>query len=166
LDRQWRLLVDPVTITGILAAGNQAMGLLKTAAEALKAAGKPEAVGALAEVQISMMDLLQKQQTLIEENRSLRDRVAQLEEELKVKSELEFHHNSYWRRTSPDSLEGPFSSVNWDVHRKLVRMHTYNRDVFDGVEKVHFYEQHTKDGSWVPAEFLRANGVPGEDRNK
>jgi len=158
--------VDPATITGVLVAGNHALALLKTASEALKAAGKPEAVGSLVELQLSMMDLLQKQQALIEENRELRLKVALLEEELKTKGELEFHHNCFWRRVGEASLQGPFSPTSWELHRKLVRMRHYGRGVYEGVEKVHFCEPNSKDSAYVPSNFLKRNQVIGADQDR
>src|SRR4051812_24736254 len=104
--------MDPMTVgtavTGALAAGTHVLSLLKGAAENVRALGKAEVVNDLIEVQLAMMDLLQKQQELVEDNRSLKTKIERLNCLLEDKSQLEVHFDAYWRRNG-SALEGPFS---------------------------------------------------------
>jgi len=146
--------MDPATITGVLAAGSHVVNLLKTAAEALKKSGKPEAVGSIVEIQVAMMDLLQKQHALIDENRQFRERVRDLEDSLAIKDTLEYHHSAYWRSTA-EGLDGPFSPTQWELERRLVRMRRYGRQQYEDGEKLHFYEPNSKDSAYVPMTYMQ-----------
>jgi len=157
--------VDPATIGGavggVLAAAKTLTELLRGTLDTAKALGKAEIVGELVDLQRATMELLQKQQDLIEENRGLRRERDELTDQLTIKGELEFHHGSYWRPTPDGKLEGPFSSVCWDDERKLVRLTEVSKDDF-GRGPVYYYEcpKH-KTGIEVPARFVDERAVRG-----
>jgi|SRR6267154_711510 len=59
-----------------------------------------------------------------EENRALKDQIAQLTAELATKASLKHDGEQYW--TEKDGRrDGPFCAVCWDVDKKLVRMRHY-----------------------------------------
>jgi hypothetical protein len=149
--------MDPASITAFASAGTQLVGLVKTAIEAVKSTGKPEAVSRLAEVQAAMMDLLQKQQALIDENRTLQERVRQLEGELEIKAALVPHHNAYWW-PKDEGLDGPFSLTQWDIHRKLVRMRFWRHEKNGSIL---YHEPNSKDNAWVPLPWAQQQKVLG-----
>jgi hypothetical protein len=155
--------MDPVSVgaavSGAISAGSHILSLLKGAAESAKAHGKAEVINDLIEVQLAMMDLLQKQQALIEENQSLRNKLNELQSALEDKSVLEVHHDSYWKRLDEKTLDGPFSMTLWDTNRKLVRMRYQSRGELDGIEKYGFYCPTSNEYSYVPTAFLRENNV-------
>ncbi len=145
--------MEPVAI---LSLGTQIMSFLRSAAEALKAAGKPEAVGGVVEAQLAMMDLLQKHQALLDENRSLRDRLREAEEALEHKGALIHRHSAYWKQMEDGTLDGPFAASMWDRERRLVRMQRHNRITDHGIVAVRFIEPTAKDSIWVPVPFMEA----------
>ncbi len=151
--------MDPASITSILTVGSNVISLLKTTAEALKAAGKPDAVGAVVEAQLAMMDLLQKEQALLDDNRALRERVRTLEETLSVRESLLYRHRAYWRQTPEGALDGPYAPSQWDIHQRLVRMARTGRDTWDDGEKIIFSDSNSKDSTNVPVAFLREAGA-------
>lgn len=79
-----------------------------------------------------MMQVLAEQQKLVDENRSLRDRVRELQDIIETKQKLEFHHNAYWTRNEVSSLDGPFSSQEWDYSKRLVRLADYGNAGYGG----------------------------------
>lgn len=70
----------------------------------------PAAISAVMEVQQQIV-------TLMEEDRKLRNKNIQLENQLLDKASLKFHDNCYWRGNG-----GPFCSRCFDVDGLLVRM--------------------------------------------
>jgi hypothetical protein len=146
--------MDPSSITALLAAGSHAVRLLKTAGEAMKAAGKSEAIAPIVEAQMAMMDVLQKQQELIDDNRRLADEAANLREALEVSGSLEYRHSAYWRKTQDSRLDGPFLASGWDRDRRLVRMARWGRGVHGDGEKIQFYDRVSREEVYVPVSFL------------
>ena len=91
--------MDPTTIGATLSASSNLTAILKGIVEKVKASGKSEALGDFIEIQVALMDLLQKQQDLIEENRALRDEVRSLKEIISTEARfLELNHDAYWQR--------------------------------------------------------------------
>jgi hypothetical protein len=152
--------MDPITtISTAWTVGSNAVSLLKGAADQAKALGKSEIISTLIEVQVAMMEVLGEQQRLIDENRTLRERVRSLDELIAAKRRLEFHYNAYWSRGEDGALDGPFSTQDWDKSTLLVRLTSYGSDDFDGVRKVNFYNSQTKENIFVPLSFLHAERV-------
>jgi hypothetical protein len=153
--------MDPITaVSTAWTVGSNAVSLLKGAAEQAKALGKSEIISTLIDVQVAMMEVLGEQQKLIDENRMLREQIRSLEEVIEVKRSLEFHQNAYWSRNEDGSLDGPFSTQDWDKSKQIVRLADYGRDDFDGVIKVHFYNLGNKENVFVALSFLQKERVP------
>jgi hypothetical protein len=154
--------VDPVSIGGAVAgaisAGAHALGLIRTAAETAKTLGKSEVVSDLVEVQLAMMDLLQKQQLLIDENGELKKRNAFLEDAFDNKERLETHFNAYWVRVDENTLDGPFSTQQWDLERQLLRMHMISAK---DAPSLQFHCRATKETCWVTRTFILKHKVKG-----
>lgn len=152
--------MDPISaVSTAWTVGSNAVALLKGAAEQAKALGKSEIIGSLIDVQVAMMEVLSEQQKLADENRTLREKVRELEELIEAKRALEFHHNAYWSRNENGSLDGPFSTLEWDKTRKYVRLADYGLDEYEGGKKVQFYNISNKENIFVPLSFLQENKV-------
>jgi hypothetical protein len=144
--------------------GSRAVELLKGAAEQAKPLGKSEIISSLIDVQVAMMQVLAEQQKLVDENRSLRDRVRELQDTIETKQKLEFHHNTYWTRNEDSSLDGPFSSQEWDYSKRLVRVADYGSDQYSGVWKVRFYDARNNQEFYIPLSFLKSERVMVMDK--
>lgn len=131
------------------------MGVLETIKDAVKLAQK------LGNVEISqaLIDAQQAALDLMTENQKLRGELAQLREVLEKEHQLEFHHDTYWLRTAPQTLDGPFSATPWDNDKKLLRMSWTDRGTYNNVEMVRFYLRVNNDTVIVPVSFLRTNMV-------
>jgi len=152
--------MDPISaVTTAWTVGSNAVTLLKGAAEQAKALGKSEIIGTLIDVQVAMMEVLSEQQKLTDENRALREKVMELEEMIEEKGALEYHYNAYWSRNEDGSLDGPFSTLEWDKTKKRVRLADYGLDEYDGGKKVQFYNISNKENIFVPLSFLQKNSV-------
>jgi hypothetical protein len=147
--------MDVTAVELAVTGGAHILGLLRSTAENLRALGKAEVVNDLLEIQLSMMDVLQKHQSALDENRALRERVTELETLLDKHSRIEPHHNAYWLRVDDESLDGPFSLAQWDTARKLVRM------MYLGMEgeSAKFYCKVSRETVYIAPEFLRAMNV-------
>lgn len=153
--------MDPISaVSTAWSVGSNAVALLKGAAEQAKALGKSEIISTLIDVQVAMMEVLSEQQRLVDENRALREKVRELEEIIEAKKNLEFYHNAYWSRKDDGSLDGPFSTQEWDKERNLVRLADYGQDDYEGITKVHFHNISNKENIFVPVSFLHKNKVP------
>ena len=131
------------------------MGFLETIKDAVKLAQKLGNV----EMTQSLISAQQDALDLMTENQKLRGELAQLREVLEKDQQLEFHHDAYWLRTDPQTLDGPFSATPWDERRKLLRMSWSERGVYNAVEKVRFHLHENNESKMVPVSFLRANKV-------
>lgn len=152
--------MDPISaVSTAWTVGSNAVALLKGAAEQAKALGKSEIISTLIDVQVAMMEVLSEQQRLGDENRALREKVRELEQIIEAKKNLEFHHNAYWCRNDDDSLDGPFSTQDWDKERNLVRLADYGQGDYEGIIKVMFYNISNKENVFVPLSFLQQNKV-------
>ena len=60
---------------------------------------------------------------MMEENRTLKDEVRSLKEQLQTKAKLTFKNNVYYIVEEDVSEEGPYCSACHDTDRKLVRLH-------------------------------------------
>lgn len=58
---------------------------------------------------------------LLDENRRLKDRVGELEAIQKIKEDLIFEDNLYWRRAE-DGRDGPYCTKCWDSNQDLIRL--------------------------------------------
>jgi len=96
---------------------------MRGVADALRASGKSEAVAQVIDLQLAMMDLLQKHQELFAEATRLRAQVVDLEKALIDRGNIEFHFEAYWRRLPDGKFEGPFSPHCFDKDGRLYRMH-------------------------------------------
>lgn len=160
--------MDAVSVTQaaqtVIAAGSHLYSLFKVAMDRVKAAGRSEVMGDFIELQLAMMELLQRQQELVDVNMTLRDQVRSLKEELDVRQSLEVHFNAYWRRLDANTLDGPFSLQTWDEKGILLRMPYRSRNIHDGEEKIHFQVESSvcNEIISVPTLFLREHKVPSE----
>lgn len=152
--------MDPISaVSTAWTVGSNAVTLLKAAADQAKALGKSEIISTLIDVQVAMMEVLSEQQRLVDENRVLREKIRELEEIVKAKKNLEFHHNAYWSRKVDGSLDGPFSTQEWDKEANLVRLADYGQDNFEGIAQVHFHNISNKENVYVPVSFLQKSKV-------
>jgi len=147
-----------IAIAGAAAAGANVIALIRAAADKLKATGKSEVIGELIEAQLAMMDLLQKHQSLIDENHQLRVELRQVRELLESRQNLECFHDAYWFREG-NRLEGPFSMRTWDNDKKLARMECLRRERFEDGEKLVFTYRPNNEMAYVPVNFATKNNL-------
>jgi hypothetical protein len=151
--------MDLATVTGGLGAANHVLSLLKGVAEGVRASGKAEGVSQILDLQMALMDLLQRHQALISDNELLRAQVRALEDKLKDQGALRVHHGAYWRQRDDGSLDGPFSQPEWDLNRRFVRLFYHGRT---GSSPDRFIFRVEKGGSafvYVPEQFLKEHRV-------
>ncbi len=95
------------------------MGALDTAKELAKLVQKLdniEVVQKVIELQGDLMELQERFQELLDENRDLKKK-------LEAPTELLFQDNMYWRAKGKEEQEGPFCTKCFDGDGKTVRMH-------------------------------------------
>jgi hypothetical protein len=85
---------------------------LKRIAKILQEAGKIELYSQLLDVMKQCLDLQ-------EDNRKIKAENDNLVELLKIKDELIYKQNAYWKKNDND---GPFCTRCWDKHKDLIRM--------------------------------------------
>lgn len=145
--------MDPITISQAVASGHHILALFKNVTGGLKDLGRIEMVNQVMEIQLAMMDLIGKQQELVDENRKLN---AQVEELNRVRV-VRFEFNSYWlpRENGEPGLDGPFSKNSFDRKAGLVRL------LFKGPSKDHvrFESSDHAENIVVPVSFLEDNKV-------
>ena len=64
------------------------------------------------------------------ENHALKERIAELEKNLKLRAELKFESGVYWR-IDGQTKEGPFCQRCYDADGKLLRLHPQTADGYD-----------------------------------
>jgi hypothetical protein len=128
--------MEPMTFTAALASGHHAVSLVRAAIDGVKALGKTEVVNQLIDVQLSLMDVLEKCQQLQTENHQVENEKRKLQELLDTVPTVEFHYEACWKPRLDGSLDGPFSPQVWDAERKLMRMNLVERLISTGSCKV------------------------------
>jgi hypothetical protein len=80
------------------------------------------------------IDLYQKLSTFSEnlsqlqqENVELKNKIINLEDKLKIKEDLLFRDNAYWKKSDND---GPFCTRCWDKNNELIRMQNRNNVLY------------------------------------
>ncbi|MBS1702856.1 MAG: hypothetical protein JST12_14425 [Armatimonadetes bacterium] len=74
------------------------------------------------ELRTTIADIQDKALGLQEENASLREKIRDLEESLRMKNKLVPRLNSYWAQRKDQPEDGPYCTVCWDTKRQAVRM--------------------------------------------
>ncbi len=105
---------------------------------------------------------LERQSQLMSENMVLKRINRELQEQLSLSGNVEYHYQACWVRRPDGSLDGPFSPRVWDLERKLVRMHLSRRSS-TSFEYVCEKSQKT---SIVPFNFMEKNKVLSPDELK
>ena len=115
--------VEPVTtVTTAITAGHHAVALLKGITEKIKASGRSEGLSDFIDVQMAMLDLIQKHHEQIWENVQLRQRIHELESDKARDQDLRFDGEVYWK-VEGDKKDGPFCQTCYDRDRRLARLH-------------------------------------------
>ena len=110
--------MDAIILGSALAAGNHAIGMLRSAADGLKSSGKVEVIGQLIDAQLAMMELLQEHQKIVDEKNKLLEQVRQLEEKLKFQSTLVYDDKFYFLQG--DSV--PYCPQCWEASKKAIHL--------------------------------------------
>jgi hypothetical protein len=79
----------------------------------------------------SILDIQKECMDLVEENRSLKERIGELEVEKITNDKLGVKGHCYYLKKDDGELDGPFCTTCWDKDRKLIRMHISNGMGFD-----------------------------------
>ena len=154
---------DPMTV---IVSAKAVVAAIKQGAALAKKAGNQEVYAILLDAQEQTLDLREEVLSLRTEGQELRAENARLRQALEKEERLEFHHDTYWLRTAPQTLDGPFSTTPWDERRKLLRMSWSERGVYDAVERVRFHLHENNESKLVPVSFLRANRVPALEEHE
>lgn len=93
------------------------------------AVGMAQKIGSI-EVQQKLIDVQGEALEMIDDNRVLRGKIAELTLLIKTKKSLAFRNNFYWTTIDDGSEEGPFCSSCWDAGDKLVRLHEFEKKYF------------------------------------
>ena len=94
------------------------MGVVDSLKDAVKLAQQLGSV----EIAQSLIDAQQSALDMMEQNRALKEEVAQLKQALELKGAVNFHGGAYWHEVE-GKRDGLFCSKCWDVNQKLVRIH-------------------------------------------
>ena len=78
--------------------------------------------GATIELQEKLMRMREEAIDLQEENVSLRKRVSELEDALRLQTNLSFDGAIYWKTLSDTERDGPYCQRCYDVERKAIRL--------------------------------------------
>lgn len=78
--------------------------------------------GATIDLQQRLLQLREEAMSLQEENLLLTQRIQDLEEQLRISTELEYDGSLYWIKKSDTENEGPYCQRCYDSDRKLIRL--------------------------------------------
>ncbi len=106
------------------------MGILDTAKDVITLVQKADNLELVKQVLALNKDIM----VMMEENRSLRDQIRELKEQLHTKQALVVRGNHYWVRKEDGTEDGPFCTACQDSDHKLIRM-------TEGATRGHFYCQ-------------------------
>ena len=151
------------TVAGsALGAGSQVIGLLKGAIATAKAAGKSELLAGPIDVQVAMLDLLQKHQDVLDENGMLKRQNDELKSQRVLASEVSQHYGAYWRKVG-DAFDGPFSSREWENNGTLCYMKFGHRTHDEDRGPCYVFISNHADKheyAYVSINFLQKHNVP------
>ncbi len=105
---------------------------------------------------------LERQSQIMTENLELKRINRELQEQLSLAGNVEFHYQASWVRRPDGSLDGPFSPGIWDLERKLVRMQLSRRSS----STFEFVCEQSHRTSIVPFNFMAKHQVLSEDELK
>lgn len=114
------------TIAQLATATGHAVNLIKAVGEKIKN-GKKITVEDILEIQVTMMDMQGKQQSIISDNAELQARAGELEEAMRFKGELVRDGNALFLKTDEKHAE-PYCIACWGYERKLVGMRCWPDD--------------------------------------
>jgi hypothetical protein len=151
--------VDPLllqgAIVGAASIAANATTVIKAVVDKVKASGRSEMFQDIMDLQIAMMDLIQRQQELLTENDALRRQLQAANDRLAAKARVEFHHDAYWIPEDQGLFDGPYSRSELDVFGRLVRLKYWG--LFEKQSKdprVRFRDHKSEDEAAVPFSFL------------
>ena len=75
---------------------------------------------AVAEVQVKLILAQQQIIEVLDENRILKERLAELQDGQALEGAVSFHDGAYWKRRDDDKEDGSYCPSCWDRDRKLV----------------------------------------------
>lgn len=122
--------MEPATIAAAAAAASHVKNLFSGLVQAVKATGKSEVMEKFIDAQAAMMDLLQKQNDLIDRVRELEDGKGTLKAAADLRSKMKFNQVVYVIEGA-DTADGTYCPTCYDADAKLIRLHRYD----DGHER-------------------------------
>ena len=126
--------MEPVTtIGGAFSIGHHAASLLKGIAETIKASGKAEGLSDLIDLQMVMLELIQKHHEQILENVQQREQIRELDNKLKTARALEFdHERGFYILREDGKTDSAFCPTCYDNQKKEIRLHPVKHGSSDG----------------------------------
>lgn len=113
--------------TAAVTAAHHAVALLKGITEKVKSSGKSEGLSDFIDVQMAMIELIEKHHEQILENVQLREKIRELEAAQKARQELFFEEKFGWYYTKKDGKEdAQFCAKCYDGSQRFARLHQAN----------------------------------------
>ena len=117
--------MEPLSITAAVTAAHHLSSLVKGITESIRASGKAEALNDVIELQMVMLDLIDKHQKVVLQNVQLQEEVKQLKAQQKLADALCFDSDKNWYHYKSHSgdVTDRFCSTCFDNTQKLIRLH-------------------------------------------
>lgn len=153
-------MVDASSVAGAVAATAHVASLFKGLLDSSKTVGQAELAPRLVELSGAMLDLQVKQMQLIDENAGLRARIRELADNIRVV----VHYGLYWKIEENGLYSGPYDTMFWGRDQKLIRWRFQRVSTFTNTDEP-CYVFEPLDGNGmnriaVPASFMKEHGLP------
>jgi hypothetical protein len=112
-------MVDIATITGSISG---VVGVLREVVGLAKKAGSHELNEKVADLQTRILDIQTQLIELTNENRTLKERIAELERTAEIEKELVYEESVCWRTRDGKRIDGPLCPNCWDAQHKYVHL--------------------------------------------
>jgi hypothetical protein len=109
--------VDITVITGALTSIKTILDISKTLQDQKIVSAINSAV---ADVQVKLIEAQQQIMAVQDENRTLKDKLAELQDNKALEAMVTFHDAAYWKKREDGKEDGPYCPSCWDLSRKLV----------------------------------------------
>jgi hypothetical protein len=109
--------MDITVITGALTSIKTILDISKTLQDQKIVSAINSAV---ADVQVKLIEAQQQIMAVQDENRSLKETLAEVHDHKSLEALVSFHDAAYWKKREDGKEDGPYCPSCWDLNRKLV----------------------------------------------
>jgi hypothetical protein len=117
--------MDPTAILGALSGIKTILDLGKTLEDQKVVSAINSAV---ADVQVKLILAQQQIIEVLDENRRLKEQLAELQSARNLADAVSFHDGAYWRKREDSKEDGPFCPSCWELNSKLVQPEVSSSD--------------------------------------